>query len=62
MWATHWNDAPQPFVWTRTFNDIMTKVKRGRATLDCVTESAPTASRDRVRCVNWRPSRVPQTP
>jgi len=36
-WASHWNDAPQPFVWTKTVEDIMTKVKRGRAAL---TESA----------------------
>lgn len=36
-WASHWNDDPQPFVWTKTVEDIMTKVKRGRAAL---TESA----------------------
>lgn len=40
LWASHWNDDPQPFVWTKTANDIITKVKRGRATLDRVTESA----------------------
>lgn len=40
VWASHWNDDPQPFVWTKTVNDIITKVKRGRATLDRVTESA----------------------
>ena len=39
-WATRWNDDPQPFVWTKTIDDIITKVKRGRATLDRVTESA----------------------
>ena len=27
--ASHWNDDPQPFAWTKTVNDIMTKVKRG---------------------------------
>jgi transposase len=32
-WASHWNDDPQPFVWTKTVDDIMTKVKRGRAVL-----------------------------
>lgn len=40
VWASHWNDDPQPFVWTNTVDDIITKVKRGRATLDRVTESA----------------------
>lgn len=37
VWASHWNDNPQPFIWTKTINDIITKVKRGRAAL---TESA----------------------
>jgi hypothetical protein len=40
VWASHWNGDPQPFVWTKTVEDIITKVKRGRATLDRVTESA----------------------
>lgn len=40
IWASHWNNNPQPFVWTKTANDIITKVKRGRATLDRLTESA----------------------
>jgi transposase len=40
LWASHWNDDPQPFVWTKTVDDIVTKVQRGRATLDRVTESA----------------------
>ncbi len=40
LWASHWNDDPQPFVWTKTVEDIITKVKRGRATLDRITESA----------------------
>ena len=33
LWASHWNDDPQPFLWTKTANDIITKVKRGRAAL-----------------------------
>ena len=37
QWASRWNDHPEPFVWTKTANDIITKVKRGRAAL---TESA----------------------
>lgn len=40
LWASHWNDDPQPFVWTKTVDDIITKVKRGRATLTALTESA----------------------
>ncbi len=40
VWASHWNDDPQPFVWTKTVDDIISKVKRGRATLDHLTESA----------------------
>jgi hypothetical protein len=40
VWASHWNGDPQPFVWTKTVEDIITKVGRGRATLDRVTESA----------------------
>lgn len=37
VWASRWNDNPQPFTWTKTIDDIITKVKRGRAAL---TESA----------------------
>jgi transposase len=37
LWASHWNDDPQPFVWTKTVHDIITKVYRRRAAL---TESA----------------------
>ena len=33
LWAEHWNDDPRPFVWTKTAEDIMTKVRRGRASL-----------------------------
>jgi hypothetical protein len=40
VWASHWNDDPKPFVWTKTVDDIITKVKQGRAALDRVTESA----------------------
>lgn len=37
LWASHCNDQPEPFIWTKTIDDIITKVKRGRAAL---TESA----------------------
>ena len=39
-WSTHWNDNPRPFVWTRTADEIITKVRRGRAALGNVTKSA----------------------
>ncbi len=40
VWASHWNQDPQPFVWTKTVDDIIARVRHGRATLDRVTESA----------------------
>jgi transposase len=40
VWASHWNHDPQPFLWTKNADDIIAKVRRGRATLDRVTESA----------------------
>ena len=33
-WAQHWNDDPKPFVWKATAEDIITKVRRGRQTLN----------------------------
>ncbi|HEY8201440.1 MAG TPA: IS630 family transposase [Actinomycetota bacterium] len=32
-WAAHWNDDPRPFVWHKTAEEIIEKVRRGRATL-----------------------------
>ena len=32
-WTDHWNQNPQPFIWHKTAQDIITKVKRGRAAL-----------------------------
>lgn len=40
VWASHWNDDPKPFVWTKTADEIITKVRRGRATLTTRTKSA----------------------
>jgi len=40
VWASRWKQGPQPFVWTKTVGDIITRVTRGRASLDRVTESA----------------------
>ena len=33
-WAEHWNANPTPFIWKATAEDIITKVRRGRATLN----------------------------
>ncbi|MCC5953679.1 MAG: IS630 family transposase [Acidimicrobiia bacterium] len=39
-WVSHWNDDPKPFIWTKTANDIIAKVKRGRVALTRQTKSA----------------------
>jgi transposase len=39
-WAEHWNDDPQPFVWTKRAKEIIAKVKRGRTALTTATKSA----------------------
>lgn len=39
-WTSHWNDDPHPFVWTKPANDIINKVRRGRAALNRVNKSA----------------------
>ena len=33
LWAEHWNDDPKPFVWHKPAEEIITKVRRGRAAL-----------------------------
>ncbi len=33
IWAQSWNENPQPIAWTQPANDIIAKVKRGRAAL-----------------------------
>ena len=33
LWIEHWNDDPKPFVWHKTAQEIIEKVRRGRATL-----------------------------
>jgi transposase len=40
LWTEHWNDDPKPFIWHRTAEEIIAKVRRGRAALDRITESA----------------------
>jgi len=31
--AKHWNDDPRPFIWTKGAEEIIQKVRRGRAAL-----------------------------
>jgi transposase len=33
VWAEHWNDDPKPFVWHKPAQEIIAKVRRGRAAL-----------------------------
>lgn len=33
LWAEHWNDDPKPFIWKKTADEIIAKVRRGRSTL-----------------------------
>jgi hypothetical protein len=39
-WVSHWNDNPEPFVWTKPADEIPGKVAHGQATLDRITKSA----------------------
>ena len=36
LWASHWNDNPKPFVWTKPVTKILAKTARARAALDRV--------------------------
>jgi len=40
-WAEHWNDDPKPFVWHKTAEEIIEKVRRGRATLHQIKSATP---------------------
>jgi hypothetical protein len=33
LWAEHWNDDPKPFVWRKPAEEIIEKMRRGRAAL-----------------------------
>jgi len=33
LWVEHWNDSPKPFVWHKPAEEIIAKVRRGRAAL-----------------------------
>jgi hypothetical protein len=37
--AEHWNDDPQPFVWHKPAEEIIAKVRRGRAGLGQVNSA-----------------------
>jgi transposase len=39
-WAEAWNQNPKPFVWHKTADTIIAKVRRARAALNQVTETA----------------------
>ena len=43
-WVSHWNDNPEPFVWTKPAHEILDKVARGHATLDRITNPRHTTS------------------
>jgi transposase len=39
LWAEHWNDDPTPFIWKKPADEIIAKVKRGRASLTRVNSA-----------------------
>jgi transposase len=39
-WAEHWNDNPTPFIWKKTADEIIAKVRRGRTALTTQANSA----------------------
>lgn len=40
LWAEGWNENPQPFIWRKTAEEIITKVRSGRAALTTKINSA----------------------
>ena len=38
-WGDHWNDDPSPFIWHGPAEEIIEKVRRGRAALNRQTNS-----------------------
>ncbi len=41
LWTEHWNDDPKPFVWHQPAEEIIAKVRRGRATLHQIKSATP---------------------
>ncbi len=39
LWTSHWKQDPTPFIWKGTAADIIDKVQRGRAALNCQINS-----------------------
>jgi transposase len=39
-WAEHWNNDPKPFIWKATAEEIIAKVRRGRAALSQINSPA----------------------
>jgi transposase len=39
LWTEHWNDDPKPFIWHKSAQEIITKVRRGRASLTQVNSA-----------------------
>ena len=39
LWAEHWHDDPTPFIWKKSADEIIAKVKRGRSTLATVNSA-----------------------
>lgn len=39
LWTEHWNDSPKPFVWHKPAQEIIKKVRRGRASLTRVNSA-----------------------
>jgi transposase len=40
LWVDHWNDDPKPFIWKKPAEEILAKVRRGRAALTTQPKSA----------------------
>ena len=53
--AAH-NQDPQPFTWTATTEQILDKVRRGRVTLDAITNSEAQRARARVAAPSAAPT------
>jgi transposase len=39
LWVEHWNDDPKPFIWKKPADEIIAKVRRGRAALASVNSA-----------------------
>ena len=48
-WAAHWNENPKPFIWKAAAQDIITKVRRGRATLNQINHRRTTRALPAMR-------------